>query len=138
MKKLIIDDAVPYAKAIFSHLGEVTLMPGREINAETVKDADALIVRSRTQVNKALLENAAVSFVGSTVVGLDHIDQDYLNTQNIHFYSAQGCNANSVSEYVISALLHLAEEKGVQLNQKSIGIIGVGNVGKLLAKKQKH
>ncbi|MBN2606102.1 MAG: 4-phosphoerythronate dehydrogenase [Thiotrichales bacterium] len=135
MKKLIIDDAVPYAKDIFSHLGEVTLVPGLEINAETVKNADALIVRSRTQVNQSLLENSTVEFVGSTVVGLDHIDQEYLTSKNIHFYSAQGCNANSVSEYVISALLHFAEERGFELSEKSLGIIGVGNVGKLLEQK---
>ncbi|BBN60340.1 4-phosphoerythronate dehydrogenase [Hydrogenovibrio marinus] len=135
MKKLIIDDAVPFAENIFSHLGEVTLVPGREITSETVKDADALIVRSRTQVNQSLLKNSSVEFVGSTVVGLDHIDQDYLASKNIHFYSAQGCNANSVSEYVISALLHFAEEHGFELSEKSLGIIGVGNVGKLLEQK---
>ncbi|WP_024851784.1 4-phosphoerythronate dehydrogenase [Hydrogenovibrio kuenenii] len=135
MKKIVIDDAVPYAQEMFSHLGEITLIPGRDINAETVKDADALIVRSRTQVNESLLNGSTVSFVGSTVVGLDHIDQHYLADQHIHFYSAQGCNANSVSEYVISCLLYLAEEKGFQLKDKSIGIIGVGNVGKLLEQK---
>lgn len=135
MKKIVIDDAVPYAHEIFSHLGEITLVPGRDINAETVKHADALIVRSRTQVNESLLNGSRVSFVGSTVVGLDHIDQHYLADQHIHFYSAQGCNANSVSEYVISSLLHVAEEKGFQLKDKSIGIIGVGNVGKQLEQK---
>lgn len=137
MKKIVIDDAVPYADAIFSHLGEVTLVPGREITANEVKDAEALIIRSRTQINRQLLQGSSVEFVGSTVVGLDHIDQQYLADNNIQFYSAQGCNANSVSEYVVACLLYLAEAHDFQLNDKSIGIIGVGHVGKLLEQKTK-
>lgn len=134
-RKLLIDDAVPYATAIFSHLGEITTMPGRDINAEAVKDADALIVRSRTQVNRQLLEGSKVQYVGSTVVGLDHIDQDYLAESQRHFYSAQGCNANSVAEFVIHGLVLLAEEQGFDLSQKTLGIIGVGQVGKRLQQK---
>jgi erythronate-4-phosphate dehydrogenase len=134
-KKLIIDDAVPYAQALFGHLGEIECLPGRAINAECVKHADALIVRSRTQVNAALLKDSSVQFVGSTVVGLDHIDQAWLAQQGIRFYSAQGCNANSVAEYVIAALLDLAEHQKFDLQRKTLGIIGVGHVGRLLAEK---
>lgn len=135
MKKIVIDDAVPYAEAIFSHLGEVVLMPGRDISANDVKNADALIIRSRTNINQQLLQRSSVEFIGSTVVGLDHVDQQYLTENDIQFYSAQGCNANSVSEYVISCLLFLAETHNFQLSEKSIGIIGVGHVGKLLEQK---
>lgn len=134
-RKLVIDDAVPYAKAIFSHLGEVVTLPGREITATAVKDTDALIVRSRTQVNAELLADSKVSYVGSTVVGLDHVDQDYLAESQRHFYSAQGCNANSVAEFVIHALVLLAEKQGFDLSAKSLGIIGVGHVGKRLLQK---
>lgn len=136
-KTIIIDDAVPYAKAIFSHLGNVITLPGKSINAETVKQADALIVRSRTQVNAELLAGSTVSFVGSTVVGLDHIDQEYLKNNHIHFYSAQGCNANSVAEYVITALFELAEKFDFNLTDKTLGIIGVGNVGQKVYNKAK-
>ncbi|MDG6779056.1 4-phosphoerythronate dehydrogenase [Thiomicrorhabdus sp. zzn3] len=134
-KKIVIDDAVPYAESMFSPLGEVVLIPGRNITPDSVRNADALIVRSRTQVNQALLENSAISFVGSTVVGLDHIDQAWLKQNNIHFYSAQGCNANSVAEFVITSLLELAEDKGFDLSQKTLGIIGVGHVGSLVHHK---
>ena len=136
-KTIIIDDAVPYAQAIFSHLGNVITVPGKNINASTVKNADALIVRSRTQVNEELLKGSSVSFVGSTVVGLDHIDQNYLDTNSITFYSAQGCNANSVAEYIITILYQLAEQFNFDLTQKTLGIIGVGNVGNLVYKKAK-
>lgn len=134
-KTLIIDDAIPYAQAMFAHLGDVKLVPGRDIDADLVQHADALIVRSRTQVNAKLLENSSVKFVGSTVVGLDHIDQAWLSQNNIRFYSAQGCNANSVAEYVISGLLVLAEQHQIDLSQQTLGIIGVGHVGKLLLQK---
>lgn len=136
-KKIVIDDAVPYAEEIFSHLGEVTKIAGRAINSDAVKQADALIVRSRTLVNKELLENSKVSFVGSTVVGLDHIDQPYLKQKQIEFYSAQGCNANSVAEYVITNLLNLAEQFQFNISEKSLGIIGVGNVGEKVYNKAK-
>ncbi len=134
-KTLIIDDAVPYAHEIFSHLGKVITLPGKEINADSVQQADALIVRSRTQVNESLLKNSSVTFVGSTVVGLDHVDQTYLQNNHIQFYSAQGCNANSVAEFIITTLFDLAERYSFDLTQKTLGIIGVGNVGKLVHQK---
>ncbi|WP_044414060.1 4-phosphoerythronate dehydrogenase [Thiomicrospira microaerophila] len=136
-KTIIIDDAIPYAKAMFSHLGAIKLMPGRDIDANAVQQADALIVRSRTQVNAALLENSQIKFVGSTVVGLDHIDQAWLKANQIKFYSAQGCNANSVAEYVISGLFDIAEQQQIDLKDCTLGIVGVGHVGKLLQQKAK-
>ena len=136
-KHLVIDDAIPYAQAIFSHLGKITLLPGREINAAICQNADALIVRSRTQVNAELLQDSRVQFVGSTVVGLDHIDQAWLKQQGITFYSAQGCNANSVAEYILAALFEIAQQKQLDLRQQTLGIIGVGHVGKRLEQKAK-
>lgn len=135
LRTLVIDDAIPYAEAIFSSLGQVILRPGREISRQDLQTADALIVRSRTQVNAELLEDTSVSFVGSTVVGLDHIDQPYLKQKGIVFYSAQGCNANSVAEYIITNLVNLAYQKGFSISQKTLGIIGVGHVGQLVAQK---
>lgn len=134
-KTIIIDDAIPFAKEMFAHLGDIKLMAGGQIDKQAVRDADALIIRSRTQVNQTLLEDSSVSFVGSTVVGLDHIDQDYLARKNILFYSAQGCNANSVAEYVITCLLIMAEKFQFTLANKTLGIIGVGHVGHLVHQK---
>ncbi|MBF6058189.1 4-phosphoerythronate dehydrogenase [Thiomicrorhabdus heinhorstiae] len=137
-RQIVIDDAVPYAADMFGHLGEITLLPGKKITPSDVQNADALIVRSRTQVNQNLLTNSRVQFVGSTVVGLDHIDQTYLQKNDIHFYSAQGCNANSVAEYVIHVLFDLAERHGFDLQHKTLGIIGVGNVGGRLYQKAQN
>lgn len=137
-RKIVIDDAVPYAKEIFGHLGEVHLLPGKSIDHQTVQDAHALIIRSRTQINAQLLENTSVQFVGSTVVGLDHVDQAFLKNQGIAFFSAQGCNANSVAEFVINALFEVAHAKNLSLQGKTLGVIGAGNVGsRLIAKAEK-
>ncbi|CAC9592815.1 Erythronate-4-phosphate dehydrogenase (EC 1.1.1.290) [uncultured Gammaproteobacteria bacterium] len=133
--KLIIDDACYAHSEIFSQFGEIITMAGRDINADSVRDADVLIVRSRTQVNKQLLKDSSIKFVGSTVAGLDHVDQDYLKAHNIGFFSAQGCNSMAVAEFVISAILNLAEKYNFNYQDKTLGIIGVGNVGSRLAAK---
>ena len=135
MMKLVIDDACYAYDEIFSGFGDIVAIAGRDINADSVKDADILIVRSRTKVNQQLLENSQVKFVGSTVAGLDHIDQDYLQNNNITFFSAQGCNAMAVAEFVISAIVNLADQYQFNITDKTLGIIGVGNVGSRLAAK---
>ena len=136
--KLLIDDAVWGSNQIFSEFGEVFTLPGREIRSESLKDFDALIVRSRTRVDEKLLRDANIKFVGSTVAGLDHIDKNYLEDNAITLSSAQGCNANAVSEYVISAIANLSKDYGFKLSNKTLGIIGVGNVGKRLEVKAKQ
>ncbi|MDG2354112.1 MAG: 4-phosphoerythronate dehydrogenase [Gammaproteobacteria bacterium] len=133
--KLVIDDACYAYDTIFGDFGEITALPGRSINPTSVKDADILIVRSRTKVNQALLEGSKVKFVGSTVAGLDHVDQDYLKDNDITFFSAQGCNSMAVAEFVISAIVNLADELDFDYTKKTLGIIGVGNVGSRLAAK---
>ena len=136
--KLMIDDAVWGFAEIFSEFGEVITLPGREINRQSLIDCEILIVRSRTKVNSDLLKDTNIKFVGSTVAGLDHIDQTYLYKNNITFVSAQGCNANAVAEYVISAIANLANDFNFDLSSKTLGIIGVGNVGTRLDSKAKQ
>ena len=136
--KLMIDDAVWGYKEIFSEFGEINTLPGRDINRKSLLDCEILIVRSRTKVNKQLLDGTKVRFVGSTVAGLDHIDENYLHENGISFASAQGCNANAVAEYVISAISNLANDYSFDLSTKTLGIIGVGNVGTRLDFKAKQ
>ena len=136
--KLLIDDAVWGSNQIFSEFGEVFTIPGREIRSESLKDFDALIVRSRTRVDEKLLIGANIKFVGSTVAGLDHIDKNYLEDNAITLSSAQGCNANAVSEYVISAIANLSKDYSFELSNKTLGIIVVVNVGKRLEVKAKQ
>ena len=136
--KLMIDDAVWGFDQIFSEFGEVVTLPGRQISNESLQDCDALIVRSRTRVDEELLRNSKIQFVGSTVAGLDHIDQTYLEDNAITLSSAQGCNANAVAEYVISAITNLSHDYNFKLSDRTLGIIGVGNVGRRLDFKAKQ
>jgi len=136
--KLMIDDAVWGFDQIFSEFGEVVTLPGRQISNESLQDCDALIVRSRTRVDEELLRNSKIQFVGSTVAGLDHIDQTYLEDNAITLSSAQGCNSNAVAEYVISAIANLSHDYNFKLSDRTLGIIGVGNVGRRLDFKAKQ
>lgn len=126
---------MPFAKAAFSTIGEVTLLPGRAITREAVADARILAVRSVTKVNADLLDGTGVAFVGTATIGVDHIDEAYLERRGIGFASAPGSNANSVAEYIAAALLTLAERRGETLEVKTIGIVGCGNVGSRVAAK---
>lgn len=137
--KIFFDENMPYAKEFFSDFcqdGDLVPFSGRELHALQIADADVLLVRSITQVNEALLKNnTKISFVGTATIGLDHIDQDYLEKRNVSFHSAPGCNAISVAEYVISSLVVLAERYLFNLKELSVGIVGGGNTGTRLSEK---
>lgn len=127
--KIVADANIPFVTEIFSTLGQVTTLPGRSLCAADVRDADVLLVRSVTPVNEALLSGSEVRFVGTATIGVDHIDGEYLAQQGIGFANAPASNAISAAEYVISALLISAEKHGFQLRDKTVAIVGVGNVG---------
>ncbi|MCT4716586.1 4-phosphoerythronate dehydrogenase PdxB [Enterobacteriaceae bacterium H18W14] len=127
--KILVDENMPYARELFSRLGEVTAVPGRPIPVDELADAGALMVRSVTKVNADLLDGKGVKFVGTATAGTDHIDEAYLDRAGIAFSAAPGCNAIAVVEYVFSSLLMLAERDGFTLTDRTVGIVGVGNVG---------
>jgi len=133
--KIVADVNIPFVEECFSSVGEVELLGGREITPKVVKDADALLVRSVTAVNAQLLVGSGVRFVGTATIGFDHVDVEYLRGNNIGFASAPGSNANSAAEYIVAALLEIGHKHQIQLEGKSIGIIGVGNVGSKVAAK---
>jgi erythronate-4-phosphate dehydrogenase len=126
---------MPYAREAFSNLGEVLVKDGREITPLDVRDATILAIRSTIKVNKALLNGSCVKFVGTATIGTDHMDTAWLDNAGIKWCYAPGCNANSVSEYIVSALLFLANRHGFALEGKTIGVIGVGNVGSRVVSK---
>lgn len=130
--KIIVDENMPYATELFSRLGEVKAVPGRPLPQGVLDDADALMVRSVTKVNAALLSGKPVRFVGTATAGTDHVDTAWLAEAGLGFSAAPGCNAIAVVEYVFSALLMLAERDGFALRDRTVGIAGVGNVGRRL------
>jgi erythronate-4-phosphate dehydrogenase len=127
--KILVDENMPYAGDLFRRLGEVKAVPGRPIPAAELADADALMVRSVTKVNEALLSGTPIKFVGTATAGTDHVDEQWLQQAGIGFSAAPGCNAIAVVEYVFSSLMLLAERDGFDLRDRTVGIVGVGNVG---------
>ncbi len=135
--KIIADANIPFVKDCFSSVGEVEIFPSRQITRDVVSDADCLLVRSVTKVDSDLLAGSKIRFVGTATIGFDHIDVEYLKRSSIGFASAPGSNANSAAEYIVAALFEIGKKYEVELQDKSIGIIGVGNVGSRVERKAK-
>lgn len=130
--RIVVDANVPAAAATFGSLGEVVRVPGRDITAGSVRDADALVVRSVTPVDAALIEGSRLRFVGTCTIGTDHVDQAALEAAGIAFASVPGCNAEAVVDQALISLLTLAERQGWRLGERRVGVVGVGNVGSRL------
>lgn len=128
--KVVIDNKIPYIREAMEALAdEVVYLPGKEITASVVRDADALITRTRTQCNRQLLEGSKVRFIGTATIGFDHIDTEYCREAGITWSNCPGCNAGAVEQYLHSVLLLLQQEKHVELKDACLGIVGVGHVG---------
>ena len=132
--KIIVDDKIPYIHGALEPFAEVVYLPGSKTTAEVVKDADALITRTRTICNEALLSGSSVKIIATATIGYDHIDTDYCDRAGIKWTNAPGCNAKSVEQYIASAIMVMAEKKNGTLAGKTIGVVGVGNVGSKIAK----
>lgn len=132
MPRIIIDDKIPYIRGLAERLGECVYLPGTAIGRDDVRDADALIVRTRTRCDRSLLEGTRVRFVATATIGYDHIDTDYLQEAGIAWTNCPGCNASSVAQYVESALLLLRDVGHIDFSRSTIGVVGVGHVGSLV------
>jgi erythronate-4-phosphate dehydrogenase len=132
--KVVIDDKIPYIKGALEPFAEVVYLPGSKTTPEVVRDADALVTRTRTICNEKLLAGSSVKFIATATIGYDHIDTDYCSKTGIEWTNAPGCNAKSVEQYIASALFTWALEHRIKLREKTIGIVGVGNVGSKVAR----
>lgn len=127
--------SVLHAREAFAGLGNVRLVPDRELRRDDLRNADALIVRSKTRVDAELLGGTPVEFVATATAGADHFDRAYLNDAGIAWSAAPGCNANAVAEYVVAALAGLARKRAALLAGRVLGVVGVGHVGSRVADK---
>lgn len=128
--KAVVDDKIPFIREALSRIAEeVVYLPGARITAADVQDADVLIVRTRTRCDRVLLEESRVRFIATATIGYDHLDTAYLKEAGIEWCNCPGCNASSVGQYVRSCLLLLQQERGLCLENATVGLIGVGHVG---------
>jgi erythronate-4-phosphate dehydrogenase len=132
--KIVADDKIPFLKGALEPHAEVVYIPGKEINRKILKDSDALLIRTRTKCTENLLEGTNVRFIGTATIGFDHIDTHYCSKNKISWTNAPGCNSYSVQQYIAAALLRISSECHFNLKDKTLGIIGVGNVGSKVEK----
>ena len=133
--RILADENLVRVRELFSPYGEVHTVPGRSISAALLRDFDILLVRSVTPVSASLLQGSRCRFVGTATSGIDHVDEDELAKLGIRLAWARGCNSISVVDYVFSVLVALSPVGGASWQQKSVGIIGCGQIGTVLAKK---
>jgi erythronate-4-phosphate dehydrogenase len=136
--RIIIDSDIPHIKGILEPYAEVEYLKGTEINTQSVRHCDALIVRTRTKCNEALLGGSQVKIIATATIGTDHIDLDYCHRSGIEICNAKGCNARGVLQWVAAALRHITLTDNKQPSNYRLGIVGVGSVGSLVAKYARH
>lgn len=134
MVRIIADDKIPFLKGVLEPYANVVYLPGNQIDRNAVMGSDALLIRTRTRCSSGLLAGTPVRFIGTATIGFDHIDTEYCESNNIRWTNAPGCNSSSVQQYLTSALLRISAETGINLREKTVGIIGVGNVGSKVQK----
>jgi erythronate-4-phosphate dehydrogenase len=132
--RIVADDKIPFLKGALEPYAEVVYIPGKQIKMEMLKDSDALLIRTRTICNENLLEGTSIRFIGTATIGFDHIDTDYCSKNKIIWTNAPGCNSSSVQQYIAAALFRISSEHHFSLKDKTLGIIGVGNVGSKVEK----
>ncbi|MGN1214326.1 MAG: 4-phosphoerythronate dehydrogenase [Bacteroidaceae bacterium] len=130
--KVVIDDKIPYIDAAARLLFDrVAYLPGAAFgDSDELRDADALIVRTRTLCNRALLKDTAVRFIATATIGFDHIKADELALMGVGWTNCPGCNASSVGQYVRNSLLLVARSRGIDVSEFKVGIVGYGHVGR--------
>lgn len=135
--KIVADENIPLVDHYFGSYGELLLKPGRLITRDDLFDADILLVRSVTRVNKLLLHDTPVKYVGSTTAGADHMDTEWLDQSGIKWGVAPGCNATAVAEYVVCVIAALQKQDLLMQSKPRAAVIGVGYVGRLVVKNLK-
>ncbi len=133
MIRIIADSNIPFLKGVLEPYCDISYLPGELINRDVIRKADGLIVRTRTICDEALLSGSNIQFIASATIGYDHIDTNYCESRNINWANAPGCNSGSVAQYIATALSFLISKYKLEPSKLTIGIIGVGHIGKKVA-----
>ena len=133
--KIVVDDKIPFIRPALDVLAdEVVAKSGRDITPDDVRDADILLVRTRTRCDRQLLQGSRVKLIVTATIGFDHLDTAYLHDAGIQWFNCPGCNADSVAQYVHACLILLKRERGLDIAHTTLGIVGVGHVGRAVLK----
>ena len=136
--KFVVDKTIPFIEHLFEPYADVVYLEGKDISSDDVRDADGLVIRTRTKCNADLLDGSSVRMISTASIGSDHIDHEYCKEHGIHFATASGCNAVGVMNYVFAALYGIAARKSIDLEGKTLGVVGVGNTGSRVAAMARH
>ena len=136
--KFVVDKTIPLIEHLFEPYADVVYLEGKDISSDDVRDADGLVIRTRTKCNADLLDGSSVRMISTASIGSDHIDHEYCKEHGIHFATASGCNAVGVMNYVFAALYGIAARKSIDLEGKTLGVVGVGNTGSRVAAMARH
>lgn len=131
--KIVCDDKIPFLRGVLEPFAEVVYLPGKLTTPEVVRDADAIITRTRTKCDASLLAGSSVKVIATATIGFDHIDTAWCEGHGILWRNAPGCNSWSVKQYISSVLVSLARRHGLDLSAMTLGVVGVGNVGSKVA-----
>jgi len=131
--KVVVDDKIPFIKGVLEPYTEVVYLPGARFTRRNIANADALIIRTRTKCNENLLRDTSVKFIATATIGYDHIDTEWCEANGITWTNAPGCNSGSVHQYISSVLATLSTHYGFNFEDKTLGVVGVGNVGTKVA-----
>ena len=132
--KIIVDDKIPFLKGALEPFAEIVYVSGKRIDHDMLKDCDAMLIRTRTKCTDIMLQGTRIKFIGTATIGFDHIDVHYCNKHDIIWTNAAGCNSSSVQQYIAAALLKISSEFHFNLKDKTLGIVGVGNIGSKVEK----
>jgi erythronate-4-phosphate dehydrogenase len=135
--KIIADDKIPFLRGVLEPYAELEYLPGSKISRADLVDADALLTRTRTRCDAALLSGSSLKLIATATIGYDHIDAAYCEANGIRWVNAPGCNSSSVQQYIAAVLVTLAKQGGLRLSKSTLGVVGVGNVGSKVAKAGK-
>ena len=131
--KIVCDNKIPFLKGVLEPYAEVVYLAGAKTTPEDVKDADAIITRTRTACREPLLAGSKVKVIATATIGFDHIDTAWCESNGILWKNCPGCNSWSVKQYMASVLVTLARRHGWDLSKMTLGVVGVGNVGSKVA-----
>lgn len=131
--KIVADDKIPFLRGVMEPYADIAYLPGAAITADDVREADVLFIRTRTRCDEALLTGSRVRLIVTATIGFDHIDTGYCQRAGIRWVNAPGCNAASVRQYIAAALVTIVRQRGLRLTDTTLGIIGVGHVGRGVA-----